>query len=85
MDFQFGFNMAVGIIAFLGGYVLKSINDTIDKLQQADRSLAEKVQKIEVLVAGEYVKHSDLTEMSNAIFARLDKISDKIDRKMDKP
>lgn len=84
MDFQFAFNMALGLIAFLGGYVLKSFADTIKSLQSADASLTDKVQRIEVLVAGEYVKHSDFDKMTNALFSKLDKISDKIDSKQDK-
>ena len=68
----------------LGGYVLKSFSDSVKSLQIADGALVDKVQKIEVLVAGEYVKHVDLERLTNALFAKLDKISDKIDMKADK-
>lgn len=84
MDFQFAFNIAVGLVGILGGYVLKSISSRLESLQKADDALTDKVQKIEVLVAGEYVKHTDLEKLSNALFAKLDKISDKIDSKADK-
>lgn len=84
MDFQSAFNLAVGLVAFLGGYVLKSINDTLRDLQSADTTLAEKVQDIQVLVAGQYVTHADLEKMINAVFNKLDKIEDKIDKKADK-
>lgn len=85
MDFQVGFNLAVGIAAFLGAYVLKSIGENLQSLRAADAELGSKVQAIEVLVAGQYVKHGDLDKLSVALFAKLDKISDKIDNKMDKP
>lgn len=84
MDLQIAFNIAVALVGALGGYVLKSISSRLDSLQKADIDLTEKVQKIEVLVAGEYVKHSDLEKMANAIFVKLDKISDKLDSKADK-
>lgn len=84
MDLQSAFNLILGLVAFLGGYVLKSINDSLKALQVTDTILSDKVQKIEVLVAGEYVKHSDLDRLTIALFAKLDKISDKIDLKADR-
>jgi CHASE3 domain sensor protein len=84
MDLQIAFNIAVALVGALGGYVLKSISSRLESLQKADNDLTEKVQKIEVLVAGEYVKHTDLEKLSNALFAKLDKISDKLDSKADK-
>lgn len=85
MDFQVGFNVVVGLIGALGGYVLKSISETLKSLQVADAALIDKVQKIEVTVAGQYVTHVDLERLTTGIFNKLDKISDKIDHKMDKP
>lgn len=84
MDLQIAFNIAVALVGALGGYVLKSISTRLESLQKADNDLTEKVQKIEVLVVGEYVRHSDLEKMTNALFAKLDKISDKLDSKADK-
>lgn len=84
MDFQFAFNIAVALVGALGGYVLKSISARLESLQKADTDLTDKVQKIEVLVVGEYVRHSDLEKIANALFAKLDRISDKLDSKEDK-
>jgi hypothetical protein len=84
MDFQVGFNLAVGIAAFLGAYILKSIGENLQSLRAGDAELGSKMQAIEVLVAGQYVKHSDLDRLSVALFAKLDKISDKLDSKADK-
>jgi CHASE3 domain sensor protein len=84
MDFQFAFNIAVALVGALGGYVLRSISARLESLQRADTDLTDKVQKIEVLVVGEYVRHSDLEKIANALFAKLDRISDKLDSKEDK-
>ena len=45
---------------------------------------ADKVQHIEVLVAGTYVKRDDMEKLGGALFAKLDKIEAKLDGKADK-
>ena len=84
MDMQTSFNIAVGLIAFLGGWVLNSLRENIQSLQRSDSELATKVQGIELLVAGSYVKRDDLDKLTTALFAKLDKIDAKLDAKADK-
>lgn len=84
MDMQTSFNIAVGLVAFLGGWVLNSLRDSIKSLNTSDTELATKVQSIELLVAGSYVKRDDLDKLTTALFAKLDKIESKIDLKADK-
>ena len=83
-SFQMFFNIAITLIGFLGGWVLNSLKSSIEALQKADASLTSKVQDIEVLVAGSYVKRDDLDKLSAALFAKLDKIEGKLDGKADK-
>lgn len=84
MEAQTIINVAFTLIGALGGWVLNNLKSSIDELREADSMLADKVQKIEVLVAGTYVKRDDLDKLSNALFAKLDKIEEKIDNKQDK-
>ena len=77
-------NYLFGGINIAFGFVLKVIWDSYKELKKTDASLAEKVNSIEVLVAGEYVKRDDFDRVANAIFAKLDKISDKLDQKADR-
>ena len=84
MDMQTSFNSAVGLIAVLGGWVLNSVRENIQSLQKSDSELATKVQGIELLVAGSYVKRDDLDKLTVALFAKLDKIDAKLDGKADK-
>ena len=58
--------------------------DSLQNLQHQDRELAEKVSKIEVLVAGEYVKKDDFDRIIERLFDKLDHIELKIDSKQDK-
>lgn len=66
------------------GFLLNAVWQAVKDLQNADKKLVEKVSQIEVLVAGAYVKKDEFMSQMNALFAKLDKIEDKIDRKADK-
>ena len=78
------FNIAISISGFLGGWWLKVLWDAVKDLQLADKILVEKVNTIEILIAGNYISKSEFDKMAAAIFAKLDKISDKLDKKVDK-
>lgn len=69
-----------GLIGFLLNVVWQSVKD----LQKADKVLAERVGEIEVLVAGSYITKTDFTNVTDAIFRKLDRIEDKLDGKADK-
>lgn len=77
-------NWIFGIANLIIGFILKVIWDSYKDLKKADSALADKVNQIEVLVAGQYVKRDDFDRVANAIFAKLDKISDKLDSKADR-
>lgn len=66
------------------GFLLNAVWQAVKDLQTADKVLAEKVGSIEVLVAGAYVKKDEFTQSINALFAKLDKIEDKLNKKADK-
>lgn len=85
MDLQLAFNIAMALAGGLGGWVLKSITNKLEQLGNTDSLLRDKIQEIEVLVAGKYVKHEDLDKMTSAIFAKLERIENKLDSKQDKP
>lgn len=77
-------NWAFGIINLILGGLIKAMWDSYKDLKKADASLADKVNSIEVLVAGQYVKRDDFDRVANQIFSKLDKISDKLDSKADR-
>lgn len=66
------------------GFLLNAVWQAVKDLQAADKVLTEKVSQIEVLVAGAYVKKDEFVSQMSALFAKLDKIEDKIDKKADK-
>jgi hypothetical protein len=84
VDLQVLFNIAVGAVGALGGFLLHTVWDELKMLKQQDTKLAEKVAAIEVLVAGQYVTRDEFSTHINALFKKLDTIADKLDRKADK-
>lgn len=78
------FNVAIAIIGALGGWLMRIMWQSLKDLQTRDQALADKVGQIEVLVAGQYAKRTDVDAMATALFAKLDRIEDKLDKKADK-
>ena len=74
----------MGFVMLLGGWFMRIIWDTLNTLQRTDRELADKVSRIEILVAGEYMKKDDFDRIMLRLFEKLDHIESKIDSKADK-
>lgn len=77
-------NWILGSFGALLGFVMKSIWDAVKDLQQSDKEIADKVSRIEVLVAGEYVKKEEFGQTMLRLFEKLDHIEEKIDKKADR-
>lgn len=75
--------MLTGFGALIG-FLLNAVWQSVKDLQNADKELTEKVSAIEVLVAGAYVRKDDFAKVADAIFSKLDRIEDKLDKKADK-
>ena len=84
MDLQMAFNVVLAIAGFLGGWWMKAMRESLRDLRDEDKLLADKVNRIEVLVAGEYVKRDDFDKVATALFVKLDKIHDKLESKADR-
>ena len=84
MDPQTLINILFGLVAFLGGYVLNGLRQGLTDLITSDEKLAGKVQAIEVLVAGEYVRHDALRDALIPLSSQLNRIEIKLDHKADK-
>ena len=78
------FNIAVGVAGALGGWWLKVMWESLKDLRDQDAKLAEKVGRIEVLVAGTYVSREEFDRAINRLFDKLDHIELKIDAKADR-
>ncbi len=84
MDTQTLINILFTVAGAMGGWILNNLKTSIEALQKADTTLADKVQHIEVLVAGTYVKRDDLDKVTSVVHQRFDKIEEKLDKLAEK-
>ncbi len=84
MDQQQLLNVLFAIVGVLGGWWMKAMWEAVKDLERADHVLGNQVADLNVLVAGGYVRTEAFDNMSKAIFAKLDRIEDKLDGKADK-
>ncbi|MFH0710142.1 MAG: hypothetical protein V2A75_08050 [Pseudomonadota bacterium] len=95
MDWQWIANGAFVILGIVGTALynslknnmdnsFKSVNESIHEIELDASKLTEKVQAVELLVAGNYVMKSEFEAKMDAMLKKLDKIFDKLDGKADK-
>ena len=84
MDYQGLFNIAVGSLGFLFGFLLNNVWSEIKTLQQNERDTTTRIGAIEVLVAGNYVTKAEHTRTMEKVFEKLDEISRDVNKKVDR-
>lgn len=77
-------NAIIGGFAAAVAFILRVIWEGLRELQKADVDLTSKISEIQLLVAGSYVKKDELDGVIKALFTKLDKIEDKLDKKVDR-
>lgn len=83
MDQQL-FNIVIGVAGALGGWWMKAMWEGLKDLQKTDQQLSQQVNNLQILVAGQYMRRDEFEKTSTAIFTKLDRIEDKLDKKVDK-
>jgi len=83
MDAQTVINALFGLVGILFGWFLTNLRDALHSVHGDVSDLSDKVQAIEILVAGTYIKRDEFEKLGAALFAKLDKIEAKLDRKVD--
>jgi CHASE3 domain sensor protein len=78
-------NAVIGGFAAAVAFILRVVWEGLRELQKADVELTAKISGIQLLVAGNYVKKDEVDVIVKALFAKLDKIEDKLDKKVDRP
>lgn len=84
ISFQTIFNIGIALFSFIGGVSVNRLFIKLDKLTDQDEKLAKHINEISVTLPTKYVMKEDLQRLSDALFAKLDRIEAKIDKKADK-
>lgn len=84
MSYQEVFNIVLGIAAFLASWWLKVLWETIKDLQTNNQRTIEQLKNTELLIIGNYITKDEFIKNLDKVFAKLDKIEEKLDLKADK-
>lgn len=95
MGFKDYLDILLGLLSFLGVWVLNVMWRTIKDLELANQKITDKLQSVELRVVSDYAKKTDVDENMKALFKRfatledrmmerLDSIRDRLDQKADK-
>ena len=84
IDMQYLFNVLfVALLGIVSWYVKQTSSD-IQTLQTTDDKINRDLTEMRILVAGQYVTRPEFTDMMKALFAKLDRIEEKISQKADR-
>ncbi len=84
VNFQTLFNIALSLISFGLGFIVNRLFSSLDALREQDAKLTSEITAIKIALPTNYVTKPDMEGFVNAIFKKLDVISEKLDGKADK-
>jgi hypothetical protein len=84
ITFQTLFNGAIALISFGLGFIVNRLFSSLDALREQDAVLTKEITGIRIALPTNYVTKPDMEGFVNAIFKKLDVISNKLDKKVDK-
>jgi hypothetical protein len=84
LTFQTLFNIALALISFGLGFIVNRLFQSLDALREQDNKLTAEITAIRIALPTNYVTKPDMEGFVNAIFKKLDIISNKLDGKVDK-
>lgn len=67
ISYQEAFNLAMLLVAAMGGWGMKMLYDAIKSLKQTDKELGDKVQNLELAIAGSIATKTDTEKILNKI------------------
>ncbi len=72
----------LNIIIIAGGallmYILRGLRQTLDKLAETDQKLCDKLQKLEIRLASEYVRETRLQKDIDNVFREIRALSERL-------
>jgi hypothetical protein len=84
VDYQILFNIAFSVILLGSGWMMRVLFDTIKDLRSKDQDIYDKVSELSINIPIHYVRKDDFMKLTDRLFAKLDYIADRVDKKADK-
>lgn len=75
---QMAFNVALCVAGAVLSFMFKSLSNALKDLREADKNLAVKINNMEVVIAGEYLKRDEFKQFTDAVFKKLDRIEERV-------
>ena len=76
MSYQDWFNVLIAIVGALGTWWMTTIWSELRENRKANKENSDRMQKIEVLIAGEYARKSEIEALSRELFKKLGKLEE---------
>jgi len=80
----YALGVSLGIISFLGGWLIRTLFERMDRLEKADQELVQAVNDLRVSLPTNYVNKAEHKTALDAIHDVLRMFEDKLDKKVDK-
>jgi len=76
-------NAAIAAGGAAVSFILKRVFDEIDRMNKREQVIAEKLNNIEVLIAGNYIRREQFDSAMRMLETKLDRLDEKLSRKVD--
>lgn len=77
-------NILIGVVLSAGGWILKTVQSELKELRARDELRQTQLSEFRIVVAEDYVKHQELQKFLESLNNKLDRIEEKLDKKVDK-
>lgn len=84
MDEVVIFRALFSLLLLVGGGLIKVLWSVVNANKKATEKNDDAIQQLELKVAYEYISKSNFDKTMDVVFAKLDRIEDKLDKKQDK-
>ncbi len=85
MDWQAAFNIAAGAFSGLLGWLLRALWQEVKEMKSDHSRLGDRLNAVEVLIAGKYQLREDSRRDMDTILASLERIERRIDSRVITP
>ena len=84
VDTQLLVNIGMTVFNVLLLWLTTSLRSSISDRKDFEKETNMRIEELRLVVVGEYMKKADINQLISALFKKLDRMEEKIDKKADK-